>query len=1308
MATILLSAAGAALGGSIGGSAFGISTAVLGRAIGATVGRVVDQRLLGGGSEVIETGKIERFQLTGASEGTAVGVHYGRVRTGGQVIWASRFREKKKTDSEETGGKGGGGTTVTTVTYSYSISLAIALCEGDIQGVSRIWADGVEISRKNLNMRVYTGTEEQLPDPKIVAVEGAANAPAYRGLAYVVFENLSLAQFGNRVPQFSFEVVRATDPELVPESDRSLSQTVRAVALIPGTGEYSLATTKVRYANPFGWSKTANAHSKSGKSDFSTSLDQLKMELPNCDSVSLVVSWFGDDLRCGRCQIKPKVEQASLEGNKMSWSVSGLTRDEAELVPKIDGRPVYGGTPTDQSVVEAVKALNASGKSVVFYPFILMEQLASNALSDPWSDALSQPAFPWRGRITTEVARGRDGSSDGTSAAKTEVANFFGTAKPGHFHGENRKVSYSGTSEWSFRRFILHYAELCALAGGVDAFCIGSEMRGLTQIRGAADSFPAVDELVALAADVRSILGSETKIGYAADWSEYFGYHPDDGSGDVFFHLDPLWACDDIDFVGIDNYMPLSDWRDSLDQADAEWKSIYNLDYLKANIEGGEGFDWYYANEAGRNQQERLPITDGAYGEPWVYRYKDIRNWWGQPHHDRKNGTRSTDPTAWIPQSKPIWFTEIGCAAIDKGTNQPNEFVDPKSSESQAPWFSNGLRDDLIQMQYLRAVCQYWSDPELNPISALYEGAMVDVGHTHVWAWDARPYPDFPKKTGVWSDGENYTQGHWLNGRASSETLSAVVSDICGRSGVREVDVSQLYGIVRGYSVNDTNGARASLQPLELAYGFDGSEREGQLSFRNRTGIPDFELTEETLVSDGKTVLSQQRGALGEAAGVVRANYIRADASFETRSAEASLPEENEQTASATDLAMCLTATESRRIVERWLAESRVGRDTATFTLPPSQMAIQAGDVVSLNYGDREASYRIDRIEAGEAQKVEAVRVEPDMFRPSKDIDDNVAQEAESNEFIVVEHFLDLPLLTGDEDPVAPYVAVAADPWPSSVAVYSSSEDDGYSLNCLIDDPAIVGATETVLPSADPSVPDLGPPLSVKIGDGVLSSASRTALLNGANALAIGDGSGEWEIMQFGEAVLVDTDTYELSYRLRGLRGTDAVMPTEWPEGSVIVLLDGTPTQIELPTSARGLERHYRVGPSDEGYGDDSFNHVLHTASSVGLRPYSPVHLTANDQGDGSIELSWIRRTRVEGDSWEGLDVPLGEDTEKYLVQVLDDDELVREIQVDEPIWHYSAETRAADALSGTVAFQVAQLSERYGAGPFQRIEINE
>jgi len=170
MATIVLSSIGFAAGASVGGAVFGLSSAVIGRAIGATLGRVIDQRIMGAGSQTVETGKVDRFRLTGASEGAPVGQVYGAMRIGGQVIWASRFQETSTTSG---GGKGAPSVPKTT-SYSYTANLAIALCEGVITRVGRVWADGIEIARDDLNLRVYTGSEDQMPDPKIEAVEGGA------------------------------------------------------------------------------------------------------------------------------------------------------------------------------------------------------------------------------------------------------------------------------------------------------------------------------------------------------------------------------------------------------------------------------------------------------------------------------------------------------------------------------------------------------------------------------------------------------------------------------------------------------------------------------------------------------------------------------------------------------------------------------------------------------------------------------------------------------------------------------------------------------------------------------------------------------------------------------------------------------------------------------------------------------------------------------------------------------------------------------------------------------------------------------
>ena len=345
MATLLLSAAGGALGGAIGGSAFGISTAVLGRAVGATIGRVIDARILGGGSAPVDVGKIDRFRLSGASEGTAIPLVHGRVRVAGQVIWASRFLEEVTTS----GGGKGAPSQPETRSYSYSVSLAVAVSEGQISRIGRIWADGVEISTKDIAFRVYHGSEDQLPDPKIEAVEGAENAPAYRGIAYVVIEDLNLAPFGNRVPTFSFEVVRTGGGD-------DLSDQIRAVALMPGSGEYALATSPVYSEEKPGVTRAINVNSASNVSDLESSLDSLSGELPKCEAVSLIVSWFGDDLRAGDCRVVPKAEQGDTVVDGQAWSVSGTGRGEAEYVPQVDGAPIYGGTPGDASVLEAIEA----------------------------------------------------------------------------------------------------------------------------------------------------------------------------------------------------------------------------------------------------------------------------------------------------------------------------------------------------------------------------------------------------------------------------------------------------------------------------------------------------------------------------------------------------------------------------------------------------------------------------------------------------------------------------------------------------------------------------------------------------------------------------------------------------------------------------------------------------------------------------------------------------------------------------------------------------------------------------------------
>jgi len=1301
MATLVLAAAGSALGGAVGGSVAGLGALAIGKAAGAVLGSAIDQRILGGGSAPVETGRVDRFRVMGSSEGTALPRVFGRSRAAGQVIWSSRFLEHVST--EKVGGKGGG---ASVREFSYSISLGIALSEGVLSRVGRIWADGQPVDQSGLTIRLHPGTEDQLPDPLIEAIEGAGLAPAYRGTAYVVIENLDLTPYGSRIPQFNFEVFRRP-PEGLDGVARSPALDVRGIALVPGTGEYALASEPVYLRRGQADSVVMNVHNDWGVPDLLASTAQLGAELPAVESVSLVVSWFGDDLRCDRCQLAPAVEQRGDDGSPMPWVVSGQVRAEARAVSLVDGRPIFGGTPADRSVLQAIAHLRAEGLKVMFYPFVLMDILAGNGLRDPWSGDASQPAVPWRGRITLARAPGTAGSTDKTAAAAAEVRAFFGTAGVGDFVRQDDTVVYSGPAEWSYRRFILHYAHLCALAGGVDAFCIGSEMRGLTQIRSSADAYPAVEALRALAADVRSILGAGTKLGYAADWSEYFGHQPADGSGDVLFHLDPLWSSEDVDFIGIDNYMPLSDWRDGDDHADAGAGAIYDLDYLEANVAGGEGFDWYYADADARDRQARSPIVDGAYGEPWVFRYKDLVGWWSRPHFNRIGGVRAGEPTGWLAKSKPIWFTELGCPAVDKGTNQPNVFHDPKSSESFFPYHSSGSRDDLIQRVYLQAMFRHWGDRANNPLSDVYFGPMVDMSRAHVWAWDARPWPDFPDRLETWVDGDNYTCGHWLNGRMSGSSLAEVVAEVCRRSGIAAADVSKLHGPVTGYVIESVESGRQSLQPLIVAHGFDSFAVGETMRFASRRGDVAREVSAATcVVMSGQPALSLSRAPAVETADRVTVGFVRAENEYQPGAASALAPDAREPRAEQTSLPLVMRQDEASALAARILSEGRVARDGLTCALPPSALGLTLGDVVALRDGGAEHRFRIDRIEDAGARTITGTRIERQVYVAAPVAVPAGATRRVAAPVPVTAAFLDLPLLGGDEDPLSPHLAVSRSPWGGPIAVYSAKSDAGYGFDREIRRPATIGRLLDPLPAGRTG---LWMPCEVRIqlSAGSLQGREEADVLGGANAAALRHGeAGDWEVIQFRSATLVAPQVYRLGGFLRGQAGTDWLIPEAWPAGTDFVALDAAVEQLGVPAAMRGLERHYRIGPAKRAYDDPSYLHMVEAFAGVGLRPYPPTHLTVERLASGDLRLRWVRRTRIDGDSWLGTDVPLGEEREQYLVRILRGDSILREETVEAAEFVYVLADQAADAGPAT-AVAVAQISARFGPGPFERRLFN-
>lgn len=230
MATVIFQAVGSAIGGPIGGM------------IGAVIGGVIDAQLFGPGDQ--EGPRLQDLKVSPGSYGYPIPLLYGpTVRTSGVIIWTTDLLETKE---EEEQGKGGG---PTVTSYSYRLSCAIAISNRACAGLNKIWAngkviydasgaqqstgsptfvlpavdpvEGLTVSKTNgtdftgtmqvmSQITFYPGNSTQQPDPVIESFEGVGNVPGYRNTSYIVIKDLQLADFGNRMPNFEFEVIADT------------------------------------------------------------------------------------------------------------------------------------------------------------------------------------------------------------------------------------------------------------------------------------------------------------------------------------------------------------------------------------------------------------------------------------------------------------------------------------------------------------------------------------------------------------------------------------------------------------------------------------------------------------------------------------------------------------------------------------------------------------------------------------------------------------------------------------------------------------------------------------------------------------------------------------------------------------------------------------------------------------------------------------------------------------------------------------------------------------------------------------------
>jgi hypothetical protein len=397
------------------------------------------------------------------------------------------------------------------------------------------------------------------------------------------------------------------------------------------------------------------------------------------------------------------------------------------------------------------------------------------------------------------------------------------------------------------------------------------------------------------------------------------------------------------------------------------------------------------------------------------------------------------------------------------------------------------------------------------------------------------------------------------------------------------------------------------------------------------------------------------------------------------------------------------------------LAQSWIERETAELTLMPSMLRIEPTDLVGvgdyMNTG-RIITLKVVSVEEGFARRIAAVKSinQPtnNIFISSdrKPIPSQVAPVYGQSKIFIVKS----PLLVDSDIDGQSYIASNQTPWPTTVSVYSSATTSGYTLKKNVTQRAFVGAIQpgTVWQRGVTGIWDTSTKLVVKMANGQLSSATDSAVLSGTNTALVQNSAGTWEVIQFVNATLIAENTYELSRFLRAQRGSDYALDVNVANYSTFVVFNTALQDFNFTASELGNVYNLSYGPAVYTIGHPTFQNESYTVSNETMRCYSPTNVRLDRLGSSYI-ISWKRRARREGDTWDTVDPPLGETFEEYRVTIRNSTgAVVRTANVTEQRYIYTITNYISDFGTDQIApldFEVVQVNN-YGEGHPKREKL--
>jgi Putative phage tail protein len=1227
MARLALSIAGGIIGGILGAltfTPFGVMAGIQGGlAIGGMAGAVLFPPKL----PTNYGPRIGDKLVTSSAAGQPIPFGYGGFRIGGNIIWANQIKEIKTTQTQSAKG----GPSQTSVTYTYTCSFAVAFCEGPAD-ILRIWADskliydtsgktavtldtGIKDSggtskTVKFTPTIYKGTSTQMPDPTIESFLGVGNTPGYRDMVYAVFTDFPLADFGNRIPSMRAEISTGNvlayvkdaypaigivedngtgSPTVHPAHDCVVDSVNRIAYFFESHQQAVMAIDlNVDSTTPLtGW--TANNVQNLG--------DQI---LDSNGNVQYVVSVTGDQKTGGSAPTWATSDSATTADHHVTWMKVGVGPNAVTVLRKglLD--------PTTAAYSLYSPANYGQGPPNVVCVDTRGNLWGTAILVGPGASPYAQFAVRY----------------DPISFKATGLfnANVFNTVPPGILSITPTKVGGKD----------LIYVVTVSTTGAleqlhiVDARTLQLQHTGMLALSSLFTTPP--DSYRRLANTVpQPAIDPNTGIFYyiLAD-----SVNPGGLSTWYLMKVDPRQG---------NVIVPVPSWGKNAGQ----WRQMQTLASfpITTPTSSSDGYPAYCLYDGSDNTV--LCFTVAATAKYSVIKKIDAVSGAQLATTNLTGYAYSTDSN--IAIYGPVAYRgQCPTSGILKILSFDNKHIEYISCS------------DLTTIQ---------SVPLNNWETGLGTGSDFFFGFAFDEASDSAivtPSSYSPLGLRIFFDRKN----------VAAEPLDQVVIDILNRCEVdsANIDASALSSILcQGYVVARTADARACLQPLCMTYFFDLVETDFKIKavLRGQTAsqnIPEADLGIET----DKIKLTETIAQEQDIPKTVSVEYIDPRLNYQTgkqhkyRRARVKKTKNHD----ILQLPVVLQGEDAAQIADKYLAMIWAERNMYDLKLWRSKyLVVDPTDVVQFTYQGLPFQARIVKHSLGQNKLLEISGVSEDARQYLSTLNGADTQGFNNQSLqpagATLLFFLDTNLLQDVDanDPNTGFYYLMSSPtlssWPGA-SLYQSADGNDFGLPITTDfDEAVYGVVVNPISDVDfgngvlhPFSWDFTTQITIRLGQGTLSSTTELAVLNGANACIIGG-----EVIQFQYATLNGDGTYTLSKLLRGRRGTEEFCHFHG-SGETFLLLNGATHRVTQSSSVIGLLRYYKAVTF--GTSVASASSIPATVIGRDLMPYAPAQFTGAVDGSNNLNLSWVRRTRVGGAWVDGTgEVPLNEGSEAYDVDIM-------------------------------------------------------